>query len=67
MKRVGRRAKTIERRTRVGRDLEEAFKELAAFMRGEIELEGYDIADDMLKASRTRMIRHKVARRTLDS
>ena len=42
MKQTGKKA---ERRTKFGLDLEEAFKELAAYMRGEIEVESYDVAD----------------------
>lgn len=32
-----------ERRTRLGRDIEEAFLELAAGLRGEIELDQYEL------------------------
>ena len=62
-KRAKKRAKTSARRTRVGSDLEDAFKQLAAFMRGEIELEGYEVDKDTRKADPTKMIRHKELRR----
>jgi hypothetical protein len=34
-----------ERRTRLGRDLEEAFIELTAGLRGEVELDQYEVAE----------------------
>jgi putative transcriptional regulator len=53
-----------EKRTKFGRDLEEAFKELAAYLRGEIELDSYEVPDDALTPQRIRAIRRKVARST---
>jgi putative transcriptional regulator len=49
---MGKKTKKRERRSRVGRDLVEAFNELAAFFRGEIELEGYDSADGVVSMMR---------------
>jgi len=46
------KTKKKERRSRFGRDLVEAFNELAAFLRGEIELEGYDSADRVVRMMR---------------
>ena len=34
--------------SRVGDDLVEAFQQIAAHMRGEIEVESYEVADDRL-------------------
>ena len=49
---------TAENRTRLGRDLEEAFTEMAAYLRGEVEAESYEAANgvahrlaDAVKAS----------------
>ena len=36
------------RGSRVGDDLVEAFEEMAAFLRGEVEAETYDLPDDVL-------------------
>lgn len=58
--------KKIERRTKFGRDLEEAFNELAAYLRGEIEIESYEVPDDLLTPTRIKAIRLKVARSTRD-
>jgi len=58
--------KKVERRTKFGRDLEEAFKELAAYLRGEIEVESYEVADDSLTPMRIKAIRRKVASSTRD-
>ena len=52
------------RRTQLGKDLEEAFLELAAGFRGEVELEEYEIADDTLTASRIKAIRRSLASST---
>ena len=56
--------KKHEKRTKFGRDLEEAFRELAAYMRGEIELESYEVPDDVMTPKRIKEIRRKVARST---
>jgi len=53
--------KKAERRTKFGRDLEEAFKELAAHLRGDIEVEGYEVPEDFLTPTRIKAIRRKVA------
>ena len=37
-----------EKRTKFGKDLEEAFLELAAYLRGEIAAESYEVPDDIL-------------------
>ncbi len=52
------------KRTKFGRDLEAAFKELAAYLRGEIELDSYEVPDNVLTPKRIREIRRKVARST---
>jgi putative transcriptional regulator len=56
--------KTSETRTKFGRDLEAAFLELAAYMRGEIALESYEIPGPVLTPKRIKEIRRKVARST---
>jgi putative transcriptional regulator len=53
--------KKKERRTKVGRDLVEAFEELAAYLRGEIEVESYEVPDNSLAPKHTKEIRRKVA------
>jgi len=50
--------------SRVGDDLVEAFEQLAAYMRGEIELESYEVPDDVMTPKRIKEIRRKVARST---
>jgi putative transcriptional regulator len=52
--------------SRVGDDLVEAFQQIAAHMRGEIELESYEIEDDQLTPQRIKAIRRKVAASTRD-
>ena len=54
---------TIETsRTEVGRDLEEAFAEMAAHVRGEVEVETYQVADPfVLTPGRVQAIRRMVA------
>jgi putative transcriptional regulator len=49
------------RRTRLGRDIEEAFLELAAGLRGEVELDEYEIEVDALTPSRIKAIRRNLA------
>ena len=53
-----------EARTRLGRDLEEAFTEMAAYLRGEVEVESYQVPDDVLTPSRIQAIRRAVAAST---
>ena len=59
------KAKT-EKRTKFGKDLEEAFLELAAYLRGEIAAESYEVPDDILTPQKIRTIRKKVAASTKD-
>ena len=53
-------------RSRVGDDLVEAFEEMAAYLRGEVEVESYDIHDDGLTPERIQRIRRGVASSTRD-
>ena len=55
-----------KRRTTLGRDLEAAFGELAAFLRGEVEVEQYEVANEMLTPLRIQAIRRGVASSTKD-
>lgn len=57
---------TNENRTRLGRDLEEAFTEMAAYLRGGAKVESYEVSDDVLTPERVRAIRLKVATSTKD-
>src|SRR5688572_19941526 len=50
--------------SRVGNDLVEAFEEMAAYLRGEVEVESYELPPDVLTAERIRAIRRSVARST---
>jgi putative transcriptional regulator len=50
--------------SRIGADLVEAFEEMAAHLRGEIEVEGYEVPADVLTPEKIRNIRRKVARST---
>ena len=50
--------------SRVGADLVEAFEEIAAHLRAEIEVESYEVPDDILTPEKIREIRRKVARST---
>ena len=50
--------------SRVGDDLVEAFQEMAAYLRGEIRAESYDLPDDVLTPQRVQAIRRRVARST---
>lgn len=50
--------------SRVGADLVEAFEEMAAHLRGELEVESYEVPADVLTPERIRQIRRKVARST---
>ncbi len=58
--------KSKRKGSRVGDDLVEAFEQLAAYMRGEIELESYEVADSAFTPQRIKAIRRKVARSTRD-
>jgi putative transcriptional regulator len=55
---------TNEKRTGIGRDLEEAFTEMAAYLRGEVHAETYEVTPDLLTPERVRTIRRNVARST---
>jgi putative transcriptional regulator len=50
--------------SRVGIDLVEAFQEMAAYLRGEVEAESYEVPDDVLTPDRVKAIRRKVAAST---
>ena len=50
--------------SRIGADLVEAFEEMAAHLRGEIEAESYELPADILTPARIKEIRRKVARST---
>jgi putative transcriptional regulator len=52
------------RGSQVGDDLVEAFEEMAAFLRGEAEVESYELTDVALTPARIRSIRRKVASST---
>jgi putative transcriptional regulator len=52
--------------SRVGDDLVEAFEEMAAYLRGEAEVESYDVPGDVLTPARIQAIRRKVAASTKD-
>jgi putative transcriptional regulator len=45
----------------VGADLVEAFREMAAYLRGEVKVESYEVPDDVLTPQRVKAIRRKVA------
>ncbi len=50
-----------EKRTRLGKDIEEAFLTFAAGLRGEVELDQYEIDVDALTPSRIKAIRRTLA------
>lgn len=51
--------------SRVGDDLVEAFQEMAAYLRGEVETESYEVIDpELLTPARVQAIRRKVAAST---
>ncbi|HEX9906493.1 MAG TPA: transcriptional regulator [Propylenella sp.] len=52
--------------SRVGDDLVEAFAEMAAYLRGEIEAESYEVSDDVLTPGRIQDIRRRVASSTIE-
>jgi putative transcriptional regulator len=62
MRKIVKKAKT--KGSRVGADLVEAFEELAAYLRGEIEVESYEVPGNLLTPTRIKEIRRKVARST---
>ena len=49
------------RGSKVGDDLVEAFEEMAAFLRGEVDAESYSVEHAALTPSRIKAIRRKVA------
>ena len=51
-------------RSRLGQDLEEAFVELSAYLRGEVDCESYDLSHDILTPERVQAIRRTVASST---
>lgn len=53
-----------EKGSSVGADLVEAFEEMAAYLRGDIEVESYEVPDDVLTPARIQSIRRKVASST---
>jgi|tagenome__1003787_1003787.scaffolds.fasta_scaffold20319331_2 putative transcriptional regulator len=57
---------TTSQGSRVGADLVEAFEEMAAYLRGEVEAESYEIADDVFTPERVQAIRRTVAASTKD-
>lgn len=52
------------KRTKLGLELEGAFKEMAAHLRGEIQLPGYVVQRDLFTPKRIKAIRRKVANST---
>jgi putative transcriptional regulator len=52
------------KRTKLGLELESAFKEMAAHLRGEIQLPSYVVHHDLFTPKRIKMIRRKVASST---
>lgn len=50
--------------SRVGADLVEAFEEMAAHLRGEVEVESYEVPVDVLTPQRIKEIRRRVASST---
>lgn len=50
--------------SRVGNDLVDAFEEMAAYLRGDVEAETYDVSQDVLTPGRIQSIRRKVASST---
>lgn len=58
------RKSTSKRRTPLGRELEEAFIELAGFLRGEIDADHYEVETDTLTPDRIKAIRKSIANST---
>jgi putative transcriptional regulator len=52
---------SVGKRTRLGREIEEAFLELAAGLRGEVELDIREVDPDVLTPSRIKAIRRNLA------
>ncbi|MBO1022846.1 type II toxin-antitoxin system MqsA family antitoxin [Methylobacterium sp. SD274] len=50
--------------SRVGDDLVEAFQEMAAYLRGEVEAQSYEVQDDLITPERVKAIRRTVAAST---
>ncbi|WP_311276872.1 transcriptional regulator [Methylobacterium sp. WCS2018Hpa-22] len=50
--------------SRVGDDLVEAFQEMAAYLRGEVEAQSYEAPDDLITPERVKAIRRTVAAST---
>jgi len=50
--------------SRVGDDLVEAFEEMAAHLRGDVEAESYELPNDLMTPARIKEIRRKVATST---
>ncbi len=50
--------------SKVGDDLVEAFQEMVANLRGDVQAESYEVADDILTPQRIREIRKRVASST---
>jgi putative transcriptional regulator len=59
-----RRGRSRAKGSRIGDDLVEAFEEMAKHLRGEIELEGYDLPSRSMTPAQIRAIRLKVASST---
>jgi putative transcriptional regulator len=58
------RTKKKAKRTKLGLELEGTFKEMAAHLRGDIELPGYLVHHELFTSKRIKMIRRKVASST---
>jgi putative transcriptional regulator len=50
--------------TKLGDDLVEAFEEMAAYLRGEVAAESYEVPPDIMTADRIRAIRRSVSSST---
>ncbi|MHC2021360.1 helix-turn-helix domain-containing protein [Methylobacterium sp. CM6247] len=50
--------------SQVGDDLVEAFQEMAAYLRGEVEAQSYEMQDDLITPERVKAIRRTVAAST---
>ena len=47
--------------SRVGADLVEAFEEMAAHLRGEVEVESFEVSDEMLTPQKIQQIRRMIS------
>jgi len=54
----------VRKGSRVGDDLVEAFEEMAAYLRGNAEVESYEVDENALTPARIKDIRRKVASST---